>query len=239
MNNRDYNKVWTMFGHNPEGDYSTIEIEAIITRQSRQTSKGLRRYLQLDVFIKIASVIVLLWVSFLLEKSGSFTLLLATAGFGGVLIGRQILLIRQFQLQVDFSLSVQEVVRAVVKQVKSNLSLAGFLVAMTNPLLILAGSFMYFYLKYGPTIFRDTEDMIVTLIFMSIGSIIGYFAFNIQQKAEVIDLEESLNALHNETGVTLSLIVLRKQRRKKIILALIVIGVVLFLLLLATYLGRT
>ena len=60
-----------------------------------------------------------------------------------------------------------------------------------------------------------------------------------KEQAEVIDLEESLNALHNETGVTLSLIVLRKQRRKKIILALIVIGVVLFLLLLATYLGRT
>ena len=105
MNNSDYNKVWAMFGQNPEGDYSTTEIEAIITRQSRQTSKGLRQYLQLDMLIKSASVIVLLSVSFLLEKSGYITLLSVTAGFGSVLIGRQLFLIRQLKWQVDFSLS--------------------------------------------------------------------------------------------------------------------------------------
>ena len=233
----DYKNAWTAFAHNPEGDYSSTDIEAIITQQSKHTSVGLRRYLQFDLLTKAASLIVLVWLSFLIDSTGYINILVIAAGIAGILIARQVMLIRELKWQVDFSLPVQEVIGAVVQQVRANLSIAGFLVGMTNPLFILAGSLMYYFKKYGPVFMRDPEDIIVSIVLMSIGFVIGYVAFEVQQRAELTDLEQSLYLLNDETEASISLIASRKKRRKMIAVALIVVGLALFLFLITLYLG--
>jgi len=238
MNSTDYKDAWQAFEENPDGDYSSAEIESIIGLQSKKTADSLQRYLQFDLLTKIATLIVLLWVIYLFRNS-TYLLPLSLSALVGAFVGiRQMLLIIRLKRTIDYSNPVKEVIGDVFKQIKSNLTVAGLLVAITNPLLILTGSFLYYYNKYGPSYSQDEQDLVVTTIILLVGFVFGYATFSVQHNSQLNDLETSLAVLNGESEYTIAVIASRRRRRMIIVIALLVLGVALFLILLTSFLFR-
>ncbi|MEN8250505.1 MAG: hypothetical protein ABFS32_16340, partial [Bacteroidota bacterium] len=208
----DYKNAWKAFEKSPGGDYSTVQIEAIITGQTQQTSNSLQQYLKFDLVIKIISLSVLILIVYLFRNTPHLLPLSFSAIVGVLAAWRQGLLIKQSKLMIDFTLPVKDVVTYALQDIKSRLNLSSLLVGLTNPLFILAGSFVYFYNKYGTSYRQDTEDTIVTMTIMAIGFILGYTAFKLQQQSQLNDLETSLEIINNESDESIQLIAKRRRR---------------------------
>ena len=236
MNSQDYKTFWQSFENNPYRDYSMLEIETIITHQSKEASTGLKKYLQFDLLLKIAVLIGLAWIVYLFRNTLFFYPLSLSAIAGSIASIRQALLIKHLKNMIDYTMPVRGVIAAVFKQARRNLNIAGVLVGFTNPLIILAGSFIYYFNKYGLGFKQTLEDTLVTILLMLIGFVFGYAAFSVQQNTLLNDLEISLEILDNESNDTIELVAGRRKRRTAMAIALIVLGVALFTILLASYL---
>ena len=212
------------------------EIEGIISHQSKETSAGLNKYLQFDLLIKVVALIGLVWVIYVFRNSSFFFPLSISAFAGGIAAIRQILLIKHLKHKVDYAKPVRDVIAAVFKQSRKNLNLAGLLVGLTNPLIILAGSYIYYFNKYGQGHTQNLEDILVTTLLMLIGFVFGYATFSVQQSSLLNDLEISLEALNNESNDSIELVAKRRRRRTTITIVLLVLGVAVFSALMASYL---
>ena len=237
MNNEDYKNAWKAFEKSPEGDYSNSQIEAIIAGQTQKTKDSLQQYLKFDLLTKVASILVLSGVTYLLRNTPHFVPLSFSAAIGILAAWRQQIIIKQSGFEIDFTLPIIEVVRYTYNEIKQRLNISSLLVGLTNPLFILAGSFVYFYNKYGFSYRQDMEDTLVTIILMSIGFILGYVAFRLQQQSQLVDLETSLEILNNESDDSIHLIAKRRRRRLIIAIGAMVVGLALFIFLLASYWG--
>ena len=236
MNSEDYKTYWQSFENNPYKDYSMLEIETIITHQSKEASTGLKKHLKFDILLKIAVLIGLAWIVYLFRNTSFFYPLSISAIAGSIASIRQALLIKHLKNMIDYTMPVRVVIAAVFKQARRNLNIAGLLVGFTNPLIILAGSFIYYFNTYGLGFKQTLEDTLVTILLMLIGFVFGYAAFSMQQNSLLNDLEISLEILDNESNDTIELVAGRRKRRTAMTIALIVLGVAVFLILLASYL---
>lgn len=237
MNLEKYKIAWKSFEQSPVDDYSPSQIEAIVKGQTKQTAYGWQYYLKLDLVIKILSLIVLVTVVYLFRTTQHLWYLGSSTIIGILVAWRQGILLSQSKILTDFTQPIKDVVAQTLNLIKSRLKLSSLLIGLTNPIFILTGSFVYYYFKYGTGYQQDPMDTLVTVIIMTIGFVIGYAAFKLQQQAQLNDLETSLAILSNESDEPLQYIAQRRKRRIILSIGLVVVGLALFFFLIINYLN--
>ena len=234
MNSLDYKSAWKTISENDNIALSNDELDSLLSNQSKESGNQLERYLTFDLILKVTTLIALAITIIFFSSTYHVIPLVVMFLVGTGFSLYECRLLKNPNLY-DFTQPTQVLISTILVNTRRTISKLGLLVSITNPLIIVAGSYLYFYNKYGTGLVQSTEDITVTLVLMFIGFMINYVAFTVQQNSQLNDLEISNHVLITNDNSGLKSIVKRRKRRLAITFSLMALGFIIFLVLFLGY----
>lgn len=233
----DLKKVWTKVNRDSDQPiYSIEDIADFRKSRSKDFSAWIQNGLILDIILKGLFSLAYIVLIYLLRESLTFTFI-AT---GVILLGTSLIFLeyRYFKSSKHLDkrdISVQEGIRAKLTFLKTYYYRIQFLQGLSNPMIVSAGIFFYYYFTYGEIRIEDFEDLVVTIVLLLIS-----FALTLPTTLSLYGyhfrvLQNSLANLEEEGSFPNA--VKRYNRQKKLLhwligsLLIIGLGVLIFLLL--------
>lgn len=237
-----FSKAWKKadaIGHSQKM-YSENEIKTIKMKKSLDFSKSVNNSILFDVALKsilIFGMLLLAW--FYWAETTIIIMLFALMAFSIVLLIREVNIRQELHMIEDYTSELGTVLKRKIQFYKVRFPAIKGMIAFTNALFVWIGSTFYQYSKYGYYKLTDTEDIIVTVIMISLAFGISYLSLHLMFKLNIRDLEESLLNLHDQEAISISINAqLRRKKRFRIaVIIAIIVGLALFLFFLLSYLN--
>jgi len=234
----DLKRIWKEGNMIQPPNYSIEEIDQFRKSRSRDFSKWIRSSLAIDFAIKSLIGITFIVLFFLFsDQIVERIVCLALAGLTFLLI-----LIERPHYQKSIELdrtteALQDALEAKLRFLKSYYFKIQFMVGLTNPLLVTAGSFIYYLSKYGKIPKMDFVDilvfaaiLIVSFLF-TIPTTAGLYGFHLKT------LRNSLANLENKDHWNKEMKRYNKSKKTLTVafLSLLIIGIITLVLILIRY----
>lgn len=238
MKENDIRQIWEAVNASTIKQYSIEEIRAYQKKQAGNISRLIKGGIVADIGFKLLNLLALMILFF---KISNATNIRGAIGF--VLLAGIVSVLWEFRIVVESdklerSKSIIENLNDKLRFMQSTYKSFLFLGPLSNAFFILAGSFWYYYLKYGTIHSLDLTDKLVLGGLMLIGYAVGYFAGLPMYKNQVMDLTSCINDLDDQylaSGVMVRQ--KRRQKRNRTVFAILLItGILLLLFLVWVYL---
>ena len=224
-----YKSKWKVSGDFSAQKLSEDQIRQFLNKGSNNLSRGFKRGLILDVFLKWG--IVIYWIGLMIflypgdaHRVGAFVLIIAL-----VCIGTELLQLRKIP-RIDYAKEpLESVLQLKTDFLRSNLFRLVLAKGLSAPLFIISGMMGWFLHKNGHIRLLDREDFIVLGAFVVLGFILNAFVEFRQQIYLINQLEETLHELQTN-GLSFSCYGRQKRlqwRRLGLLVLAILLGVLL------------
>ena len=235
MEKRDIKDIWKSAPENQfsTNRYSLNEIQAYRKKKSVQTSRSARLTIRFDIGLKSILITGLCYL-LLTHQQYPYPFVF------GVLIALITALIFiensfiQKLSQIKETDSVIENLTHKLHYLRTTHAWFVFLGALSSPLFVLCGFFLYYHFKYGEIrIGLPIEDP-MTYLFLALAFVISYFSQLPVFKSQVRELKESIEDIDDSAMAHVKIEESRKRRRNYMILfsILILVGALVLLLIL-------
>ena len=238
MKDNDIRQIWETANKRTTNLYSLEEIKAYQKKQARDISHLIKRGIGVDIGFKIVNLLALVVLFF--KVSNAFNTQVAI-GFVSLILIVSVLLEFGIVLESDKlerSKSIIENLQDELRFMQSAYRPFLFLGPLSNAFFFLAGSFWYYYLKYGAIPSLDFIDILVLGSLLLIGYATGYFANLPFYKTQIKDLKACIHDLDDQYLASNVIIrqTNRRRRRHILVFILLLLGVLLLSLLIWFYL---
>ena len=240
MENIDIKNIWqaTNQGTPPEKKFTMEDIQKYRMQKSQQTSTSNRLAILFDIGYKSVALMMLISLLIFFDNSAENKLII------GLLLS-----ITAFLILWEFSFinkvksiretdSVMANLKNKLDYLKSTRQQFMTLSALSNPLFVLAGFFLYHHFKYQAIRFESPIDLLVMLAFLGAAFAISYFAQKPVYKKQIDHLAECIEEMDDADTATAKIQAVKKHSRKNKVLysVLILLGIMVLAMLILAYL---
>lgn len=220
----------------PGKNYSLEDIRRYRRNKSYQTSKSGRWSILFDICLKSVITLELVFLLIFLNDQTFFKLII-----GSIICATLLLILMDFRFLKKLSNLMET--DSVIESLKQKLhyfitSYKNFILisALSSPLFVLAGSFLYYYFKYNEIRLESPIADPVPYLFLVIAFVISFFSQKPVYKRQLKEIKESIEDMDDSLLASIKIEESRKNRRRSIIIFVILILLgLLFLLLLLLY----
>ncbi len=236
MEEFDIKNIWKTAGENKSKmkKYSLEDIQSYRKKQSKKISRSSRFGILFDIFYKCTSIAGLIYLLIFLNYQYPYKIVISL-----LLVISFILVFVEFGFLKKLNLitegdSVIENLRKKLHFFKTTYKKFVFISALSSPLFVVAGFFLYYYFKYNEIKMGTPFEDPVLYLFPVIAYLISLFGQWPAYKNQLRELNESIEDIEDTQTVSIKIEEAKKRRKKFIIISsiLILIGVLIFLIIL-------
>lgn len=235
MKELDLKQIWNNFGEKKpeEKRYSLEDIYTYRRKRSKSASRASRLGILFDIGYKSTVLVMLIVLILILDYQYPFQIIIALL----IAVTCALIFLESRYLkkltEIKETESVIENLKEKLKYLKTTFKKFIFVGGLSNPLLFIAGMFLYDHFKYGAVQARTPSDdliLYIMLVFSYLLSVFGQWPF---YKNHVKELQESIDTLDDVKIASIKIEEARKRRIRFIIVSsiLALIGILLLLII--------
>ena len=235
MKEKDIKHIWHTHSERDLSDptYTLEDIQAYRKKKSAQTSRSSRWTILFDILVKIAIVIGLCYILFFQSQYPWSLIIGMIMAFTTGLILIEFSFLQKLK-QIKNTDTVIENLKHNLHYMRTKYAWFISLSALTSPLFVLCGFFLYYHFKYGEIQMRSPLVDPIPYLFLLLAFTISYFSQMPLYKNQVRELQESIEDMDDTRMASVKIEAAKKKRNRHLIIFSIVvlIGILLFLIIL-------
>ena len=236
MEELDIKNIWRIAGEKEfeTKKYSLADIQSYRTKKSKQISGSGRAGIIFDIFYKTATIFEFIYLLIFLNYQYPFQIIIiCLLAAVCILIAFELGFLKELNL-ISESDSVIENLQKKYSFLKTTYLKFIFASALSNPLFITGGFFLYFYFRYNEIIMGTPFEDPVLYLFIIISFLISLVSQWMPYKIQLKDLKESIEDFDDTLTASVKIEEANKRRKRIIIISsvLLLAGVLILLILL-------
>jgi len=235
MNGSYIKDIWetARSGDLPTNIYSLEDIRKYRSKKSQQTSVSGRWSILIDIFIKGLVILGMVYLLIFLNNQTQYKYIIGfVVVVGALLIVIEINFLSKLKAIRETDSVIDNLTRK-LNYFKRHHKYFIFISALSAPMFVFTGSFLYYYFKYNEIRLESPVEDPVIYLFLIAAFTISFFSQMPLYKLQLKELKESIEEMDDTQTASIKIKESRERQRRNIIISAILILAGILLLLLA------
>lgn len=232
-----YRSAWKRERSFNEKVLSENEIKKYLKKRSSDITRSFKTGLVIDIVLKILLVISFILIPWLISNNtGIIVLCTVLSVIIIILILFQILIYRLIPKHSDYNDNIRNFLVSKVRFYKERYFKSVYVAALSNPLIFICGTILYFYFKYHELRPLQLDDYLVLGIACITGFLLGLLSQTKQYDFQIGQMEACISYL-DENGIN-EFILKKQARQRRIVFFIFILTMVAGLFVLGYFVFR-